>query len=232
MSGIESKMEEIVIQYKVEDLEQLTLIDNTKLVNLNKYSCNELQNKLLTLTNKNKMYNLPRKQLETDPSYRHLVCYFLIIDSDTKEIIVYKREKPTEKRLLQKYSIGWGGHIGLEDASCLFTKLTNLKNIVNRELSEELSITNTLAKITDDVFLLQNNIDDVGRVHLGIIYLIFQKDIKTNIKSNEQENKIEFYDTILNIRKKLETNEIQLETWSSSIVHNTEVLNLIDTYKI
>jgi predicted NUDIX family phosphoesterase len=35
----------------------------------------------------------------------------LVIDKNTSEVVVYKRKKPTETRLVDNCSIGWGGHI-------------------------------------------------------------------------------------------------------------------------
>lgn len=231
-----NKMDELVIQFKVNDLIKdgiLKDFDKNSEFYLNKFNKEKLQNIFIKMNNDKKLYNMKRGDLENNPEFRHLIQYFLVIDKNTKEVVVYKRQKPTETRLMDKYSIGWGGHIQLEDQESFFDPLKSIDTLFLREMMEEIKISsnktvskNITVECSDSVYTLQTN-DNVGSVHLGIVYFIYVDEIKNSVESNEEENIIVDYIKLEELKKKIKNNELQLESWSKAIQMSEEIPNSI-----
>jgi predicted NUDIX family phosphoesterase len=99
---------------------------------------------------------IPKKNAENDDSWKQIIPYQLF--SYKNQIFVYKRGKKTgESRLVERYSIGIGGHINSDD--------------FNKEYF--------LGWINDDT-------EPVGRVHLGAIHLtVFENMDAIKIKEEE-----------------------------------------------
>lgn len=122
---------------------------------------------------------LDRNLAEIDITYRQIIPYVFITDI-VGNILLYNR-KAGDGRLLNKYSIGFGGHINECDKvesefGTLNAEATILNNIA-RELKEELYI-----DISSDKLYCYNDcikIDDteVDKMHLGLIYHLFFKDL-------------------------------------------------------
>jgi len=151
---------------------------------------------------------IPRSQAEKDPSYKQLIPY--VIMSYNGKYLSYVRGKRTgETRLLGLRSIGIGGHINPIDAdnSSLFAYLyENYLTAVKREVAEEVSVETSH---TDRVVaLLNDESNDVGRVHLGIVhYWILDAP-----KVNKREQMI----TQMAFMTPAELQEVRdtMETWS------------------
>lgn len=124
---------------------------------------------------------LDRNLAEIDITYRQIIPYVFITDI-VGNILLYNR-KAGDGRLLNKYSIGFGGHINECDKvesefGTLNAEATILNNIA-RELKEELYI-----DISSDKLYCYNDcikIDDteVDKMHLGLIYHLFSKDLSS-----------------------------------------------------
>jgi predicted NUDIX family phosphoesterase len=114
---------------------------------------------------------IPRKQAEIDPSYKQLIPY-VIMTCDGKYLSYVRGRRAGETRLVAKRSIGIGGHINPIDAdnSSLFAYLyENYLTAVQREVAEEVSVE---TKYKDRVVaLLNDDSNEVGQVHLGIVHL-------------------------------------------------------------
>ena len=113
---------------------------------------------------------IPRSQAEKDPSYKQLIPY--VIMSNNGRYLSYVRGKRAgETRLVGLRSIGIGGHINPIDAdnSSLFAYLyENYLTAVEREVAEEVSVQ---ANHTDQIVaLLNDDSNEVGSVHLGIVH--------------------------------------------------------------
>lgn len=218
-----TKQLEEVIQFDIKDLEKYNLIPIfiESYYRLKKYTKNEIERIFTDMNANNKLLYMKRKDLENDPKYRHLICYFVLIDSRTKELVVYQRNNPSENRLNNKYSIGWGGHIRKEDFD-----YNNINNILSREFEEEITISKKQNyNISDTVFILQDNKSDVGKVHIGLVYFIFVDNLITTVSSNESENVIKLYSSIELLKdtllySKLNNNTINMESWSSYIIND------------
>jgi len=114
---------------------------------------------------------IPRPKAEKDPSFKQLIPY-VIMTCQGKFLSYVRGKKAGEKRLVAKRSLGIGGHINPVDAdnSTLFAYLfDNYLIAVKREVAEEVSVDTTYKdKI---IALLNDDNNEVGQVHLGIVHL-------------------------------------------------------------
>ncbi|MGB7582608.1 MAG: hypothetical protein WBL85_09205 [Sedimentisphaerales bacterium] len=112
---------------------------------------------------------MPRPQAEKDPSFKQLIPY--VIMTCTGKYLSYVRGKRAgETRLVAKRSLGIGGHINPVDWT-LFTaeSYKTYLEAVQREVAEEVSVK---AAYTDKIVaLLNDDSNEVGHVHLGIVHL-------------------------------------------------------------
>jgi predicted NUDIX family phosphoesterase len=113
---------------------------------------------------------MPRWQAEKDPAYKQIIPY-VIMSCNGKYLSYVRGRRAGEARLTGLRSIGIGGHINPIDAdnSSLFAYLyANYLTAVQREVAEEVSVK---AHHSDHIVaLLNDDSNDVGRVHLGIVH--------------------------------------------------------------
>ena len=109
----------------------------------------------------------PRSWLETEERYKQPIGY-TVVHRDGKILCAKRSKKGGDARLQSKHSIGFGGHVNLNDI-----RVNGLDgaiaNSIRRELGEELALDyasfdgmRTCAMINDDA-------NPVGRVHFGIV---------------------------------------------------------------
>lgn len=151
---------------------------------------------------------MPRPQAEADPTYKQLIPYVIMTHNDT--YLNYVRGKRAgETRLVGNRSIGIGGHINPVDETPLFdTDFRDTYNTaVEREVAEELNIN---ANHTDRVVaLLNDDSNDVGSVHLGIVhYWTLDSDDVTRREQMITQLTFMSQEELQNVRD-------TLETWSS-----------------
>jgi predicted NUDIX family phosphoesterase len=103
---------------------------------------------------------IDRDTAEVSPEYRQIIPYVVIRHSDDCFVLVRTR-KQTEARLHDKLSLGIGGHINPGH---------DLRAGLQKELDEEVRIggTHTLSFAG----ILNDESTEVGRVHLGAVYLL------------------------------------------------------------
>ncbi len=111
---------------------------------------------------------LRRPEAEINPAYKQIIPYALIAFQD--KIAYYVRgKKAGEQRLVAKGSIGIGGHMNETDESLFAMDEQAYRAGVEREVNEEIKID---APFEDRIVaLLNDDTNDVGRVHLGIIHV-------------------------------------------------------------
>lgn len=137
---------------------------------------------------------------ETDASVKQIVAYVILRDRQGR--IYLTRRKDGDERLVGRASIGTGGHIDGGEA---------FETGMYRELKEEVGLT------PDDVLYNQfsgyiyDPSDDVGKVHVGFVYLATVQD--PSLVSIQETEKLvgEWvdYDTLKTIYENGE-----LESWS------------------
>lgn len=113
---------------------------------------------------------IPRSKAEEDPSYKQLIPYVLIAH-DGRYLSYVRGRRAGETRLVGLRSIGIGGHINpIDNQVPLFDdSYREMYNIaVEREVAEEISVeTNHTDRV---VALLNDESNEVGSVHLGIVH--------------------------------------------------------------
>jgi predicted NUDIX family phosphoesterase len=107
----------------------------------------------------------PRDEMEQDPRFKQLIPYCLFRHGD--HLFQYTRGKlQGEGRLRGKKSVGVGGHICSEDQA---GGQSVYREALERELAEEVRIETGFRERL--VGLLNDDLTEVGRVHLGIVHL-------------------------------------------------------------
>jgi predicted NUDIX family phosphoesterase len=112
---------------------------------------------------------MPRWQAEKDPAYKQIIPY-VIMTYDGKYLSYVRGRRAGETRLVGNRSIGIGGHINPGDDMPLFNAdfYQTYITAVEREVAEEVSVK---AHHSDHIVaLLNDDSNDVGRVHLGIVH--------------------------------------------------------------
>ncbi len=102
----------------------------------------------------------PRAAMEADPSFKQIIPYLVLRDGD-RYFLMRRTRAGGDARLHDAWSIGVGGHINPGDR--------DLAGGLLREWTEEL-----VADFIPEfrlVGLLNDDTTDVGRVHLGAVYL-------------------------------------------------------------
>lgn len=107
----------------------------------------------------------PRDQMENDPSFKQLIPYCLFRYEGS--LFHYTRGKlQGEGRLHNKRSIGVGGHISQEDQN---GGSSPYLEGMRREIQEEVVL--GAAYRERCVGLLNDDLSEVGKVHLGIVHI-------------------------------------------------------------
>lgn len=112
----------------------------------------------------------PRGKMEQDPSFKQLIPYVIFRHVDAaghEHVFQYTRGTGQgEARLHAKRSVGIGGHISSDDASCHDPYAEGMR----RELDEEVIIDTPYdGRI---VGLINDDETEVGKVHLGVVHLL------------------------------------------------------------
>jgi predicted NUDIX family phosphoesterase len=157
----------------------------------------------------------PRAQAETNPDFKQIIPYVVVTDG--KSILHYIRgKKAGEQRLVAKGSIGIGGHINDEDHSLFADDLRAFQDAVEREVCEELSVQGAFD--AKPVGLINDDSTEVGRVHFGIVHLLFRTPEK--VRKNEQViTQVEFVPI-----EELKAKREQMESWSQLCLDNIDAL--------
>lgn len=103
---------------------------------------------------------LPRAAMEHDPSFKQLIPYLVLRDGE-RYFLMRRTRAGGDARLHDRWSIGVGGHLNPGDG--------DLAGGLRREWREEIE-----AGFEPDfrlVGLLNDDATDVGRVHLGVVFV-------------------------------------------------------------
>ncbi len=153
---------------------------------------------------------------EHSPSYKHPIVYCLVVNPGLKQVFAYQRSKKdkhySEKRLQGKWSVGVGGHIEKVD---LLDRNPIQKSML-RELDEEIqaeggkSILDYIAE-SNILGYINNDSNDVGKVHFGLLYIINTNSREVKPRSQEMANGR--LRTLSELEKMAES-KIDFEDWS------------------
>ena len=153
-----------------------------------------------------------RSLAEDDPSLKQLIPYFIIRHDSS--IWCYVRGKASgEERLVSKMSIGIGGHINNEDLD-LFENIYSRG--ADRELHEEVNVPE--GSRNRIVALLNDDSNDVGKVHLGVVHVLDCPSAEVSRRENV------IADAGFRTVEELGTMRDRLETWSQICFDQLEAL--------
>ena len=150
---------------------------------------------------------MPRAQVEKDPSFKQLIPY-VIMSYDGKYLTYVRGTRAGESRLVAKRSIGIGGHINPVDDMPLFNAsfYETYLAAVEREVAEEVSVETSHSDCI--VALLNDESNEVGSVHLGIVHYWTLAEPKVSRK--EQMITQTSFMTLAELQQVRDT----METWS------------------
>lgn len=177
----------------------------------------EPQKYLDAILSRGNNFFLARSRAENDPSHKQIIPYVLLAHGD--KVLCYVRgKKAGEQRLVAKGSIGIGGHMNEADESLFALDEAAYRAGVEREVSEEISIQ---SKFEDRIVaLLNDDSNEVGQVHLGIVHVF--RLAEPNVKKNEPMiTELTFLS-----REELLSRRGSLETWSQICLDSLERLTI------
>ena len=150
---------------------------------------------------------MPRSQAEVDPAYKQLIPYVLMT-YDGKYLSYVRGRRAGETRLVGHRSIGIGGHINPSDDMPLFNAqfYETYLAAVEREVAEEVSVETSHNDRV--VALLNDESNEVGSVHLGIVHYWILDAPK--VSKREQMITQMTFKTVAELQEVRDT----METWS------------------
>jgi len=166
----------------------------------------------------------PRDEVESNPEFKQVIPYivFRVRKSNGDVLYPWFRRLSGDKRLINKFTIGVGGHIERKDT--LFSTVHNIENIIKttiiRELNEELKITDDLMKhiksIKFDGMINMDN-TEVNLVHSGVVISVELSDTIAFESNNEE---LQYMGTYQIGEYLLE--HVNLEDWSRWYLENID----------
>nr|WP_154894447.1 hypothetical protein [Paenibacillus xylanexedens] len=196
-------------------MEQVLVVERTKFnnfINWNTPSFTTQYNKDISEIVALNHSFMNRDQAEENENYKQIIPYAFLTCGE-QYLSLKRLPKQTEKRLHNKYSLGVGGHINPIDG-----EQYDDNNIVElglfRELCEEIDISLEKIETTELVGVINDESNEVGKVHLGFCYRIELKD--TNVKVLETDKMIGEWIQ----KKELKNYYENMESWSQIIIDN------------
>jgi predicted NUDIX family phosphoesterase len=147
---------------------------------------------------------LPRAAMEVDPTYKQIIPY-LIFKYQDRYFLMQRSANASEQRLQNKFSLGIGGHIRKED---MIGK--TIFDWAQREFYEEVSYQGALT--IEPLGVLNDDSNDVGKVHIGLVLLLQGDSDNIHIKSELKSGRL------VTLEECKEKSDL-LETWSHSVLN-------------
>ncbi len=185
--------DELILVVKRDKLFPHGAWDGFKQVNFDNY---------LQIIQDNKEF-LPRSLMEQDPAYKQIIPY-LVFEHNNRYFLMQRHKKASEQRLQSKFSLGIGGHIRQEDMES-----SDLFDWAKREFHEEVNYTGNL-KIKP-LGILNDDSNDVGKVHIGFVFLLHGDTDQISVKSELQSGQLVTLKECTHYAERM-------ETWSQLVV--------------
>jgi predicted NUDIX family phosphoesterase len=130
--------------------------------------------------------NTPKaNNAELNFDYKQPIPY-IVIRRGNQYFVTERLQGGGESRLHGKLSMGIGGHMNPLEYEYYSINKVILENTI-RELNEEISITGNGEYNIETVGLINDDLDDVGRVHIGILgFLVLEEGTEVTVKEKEQ----------------------------------------------
>ncbi len=118
---------------------------------------------------------IARPIAEESPRYKQIIPYVAIRNLEDY-FVLQRTSKQTESRLHHKMSLGIGGHINPDTPTVL--------GGLEKELDEEVSVPRPFD--LRFIGILNDDTTDVGRVHLGAVYLLDTQSRDVTVRETEK----------------------------------------------
>ena len=142
-----------------------------------------------------KHFFLDRPTAEHSPQYKQIIPY-VAIRHGASFFLLERTSKQTESRLHHKLSLGIGGHVNPDVPTLLGGLQKELEEEVNVEGDYEISFAG----------ILNDDTTDVGRVHLGAVYLLEAAEKNVTIRETDKmHGSWVTRDNLLALRERMET---------------------------
>lgn len=123
-----------------------------------------------------------RNLLEDDPSHKQIIPY-AVICCGNEVYLFHRTKKQTETRLHNLYSLGVGGHMNPYGDKI---DIAYMRHELEREMKEEVLLhEDCRVESVVPVGFINDDTNEVGKVHLGVLYHINLSN--TSIEINEKE---------------------------------------------
>lgn len=120
----------------------------------------------------------PRSLMETDQTFKQIIPY-IVFTCNNKVFLMQRKSKGSETRLQGKWTLGIGGHLREEDMTD-----ANIMTWATREFHEEVDYKGNFT--VEPLGILNDDSNDVGKVHAGFVYLIKGDSADITIKEEFQ----------------------------------------------
>ncbi len=155
----------------------------------------------------NKTEFLARGDAETNFEYKQIIPYVIFnfqeATGESKYFLMQRKTTASESRLANNYSLGIGGHLRKEDLTS-----SHVFDWARREFNEEINYQDPFT--IELLGILNDDSNEVGKVHLGIIILVKGTTNKISIKSELKNGQ-------LLTLKECATHYPLMETWTQII---------------
>ena len=158
---------------------------------------------------------IPRSEAETDETHLQLIPYVIVVKRHS--VLTYQRTKLSgEQRLIGKHSIGFGGHINSDD-------VTFQRGLIREIFEEELKGLNVVEDCPSFRGLILDDSSAVGRVHLGIVYVIAIGDDHKQITSDDPNIRLLDFVSLDRLYSMITYPEIYpFEEWSKTLLSSSD----------
>ena len=148
---------------------------------------------------------LLRAQVEEDAKWQQIIPY-LIFENGGCFFLMKRKTNHTDRRLSNMYSLGIGGHINEEDIIKSTKSIQGEAQIMSwakREFKEEIDYKDKYS--TGFVGLINDDSNDVGLVHLGLVIRIRGDSDKINVRDEHKLGKMVDLDQMRKYYKNMES---------------------------
>lgn len=160
-------------------------------------------NDMLNVISEKKEF-LPRPDMECDQTYKQIIPY-LVFNHEDRYFLMQRQSKASEQRLKNKYTLGIGGHIRREDMTT-----ESIFDWSQREFHEEVSYTGDVS--FEPLGVLNDDSNDVGKVHIGLVLLVKGEHAEISIKS-------ELKSGIMLTLDEMKSYYDDMESWTQTVYH-------------
>lgn len=153
----------------------------------------------------------PRRELELDPAWKQPIPYAIALHRTAegeRQLFWMDRLVGSDRRLHGRASFGVGGHIGADDGGIVAA--------LEREWREEVEMA-ALPRFTP-LGLLNDDGDEVGRVHLGVVFLAELSSAEIGVREREK-----LAGSLVSVESAV-ARASELEGWSAALISHIATL--------